>query len=77
MTAVPCVGTPLRRKKQIMKAHVENIKHPSTNELERKLKKDIEWIRLLDEKEHLRNELREFLSKLEQEQALNGEKIKR
>ena len=59
-----------------MKVHVSNMKHMSTDELERKVKeKEVELIRLLDEDEHLRSEQRKLLNKLKQKEVPSREKI--
>ena len=53
---MPYVNKPLKGKEEIIKIHIENIKHMSVDELERKLKEKVELIRLLEEEEYLRNE---------------------
>ena len=54
---MPYINTPPRTEDEIIKVHVSNMKHVSTNELERKLKeKEIGLIRLLGEEENLRSE---------------------
>ena len=51
VTTVLCVNTSLRKEEEIIKVHILNMEHMSTNELERKLKKkeEVELIRLLNE----------------------------
>ena len=52
---------PLRREEGSIKVHIENLRHVSTDEFERKLEeKEVKLIRLLEEEKHLRNEQREF-----------------
>ena len=75
LMAAICVNKPLRKEKEIIK--VLNMKHMSTDELERKLKeKEMKLVRLLDEEGHLRSEHRELLNTLKQKQVLSREKMK-
>ena len=59
VTTVSIVNTPQRKEEEIIKVNVSNMKHIGTDEFETKLKeKEVQLIRMLDEEEHQRYELR-------------------
>ena len=60
-----------KKEEEIIKVHVQKMKHLCTDELEIKLnEKEVNMIRLLDEEKHLRNALRELLGKHGQKKVL-------
>ena len=77
MTAVPFINTPLgKEEEEGIKAHVSNIRHIGTDELERTLKvTEVQLIRFLDGEKHQRGEQRKLLNKLEQNHLLSREKV--